>query len=81
MVAFSYSLIPSKYIIFIFLLSLLIDIEFLFPIINFIFLHMLIGLKSIIFDYIHKKKLSFFLGTLINLIVIENLMQTFHFFF
>nr|WDA66151.1 succinate:cytochrome c oxidoreductase subunit 4 [Lithothamnion corallioides] len=44
-----------------------IDIEIFFLLISFVFLHLTIGLKSIVNDYLHNKKSKLFLIILIRL--------------
>lgn len=58
-----------------------IDLEIIFIFINFLFLHINIGLKSMLIDYIHIKKLSIFLISLLRVILIINLLYTIELFF
>lgn len=60
--------------------SLMLDLEFIFFILNFLFLHLLNGLHTIFFDYIHEKTLSFYLITLVKISFIENLIHVISFF-
>lgn len=56
-----------------------IDIEVFFLLISFIFFHLTIGLKNVINDYLHNKKLKLFLITLIRLYNFEFLRYTLEF--
>nr|YP_009295183.1 succinate:cytochrome c oxidoreductase subunit 4 [Dasya binghamiae]AOH77195.1 succinate:cytochrome c oxidoreductase subunit 4 [Dasya binghamiae] len=81
MVFFNYYWFSVRFVAMFFIISLIIDLEFIFLIINFIFLHIINGITSVLFDYIHKKKLSFFLLGLLKIFLIENLLQVSKFFF
>jgi len=61
--------------------GLIMDVELIFFIISFFYLHLVNGFKSILGDYIHKKKISFFLITLLRVLLFENLIQIIKFFF
>lgn len=52
-------------------LGFLLDFEFILPLYNFIILHIHDGLKKIIFDYIHIKKLNFLIFTFTKVFLIE----------
>nr|AYR06583.1 succinate:cytochrome c oxidoreductase subunit 4 [Lithothamnion sp.] len=56
-----------------------IDIEIFFFLISFIFLHLTIGLKGIINDYLHNKKSKLFLIILIRLCNFEFLRYVLEF--
>nr|YP_011017695.1 succinate dehydrogenase subunit 4 [Dasysiphonia japonica]WQF69518.1 succinate dehydrogenase subunit 4 [Dasysiphonia japonica] len=78
---FNYNWFFVRFIGIYFFYSLFFDLELLFLLLNFILLHILNGLFYILFDYIHKKTLSFFLVTLFKIFLIENLIQVSKFFF
>ena len=52
-------------------LGLIIDIEIIFFIFGFVFLHISLGLRTIVSDYIHIKKVKFISSALIRISLIE----------
>ena len=53
------------------ILGFLIDIEIIFLVSGFILLHINLGLQTIVYDYIHVKKVKFISSTLIRISLIE----------
>lgn len=52
-------------------LGLLVDIEIVLLIFGFLFVHISLGLNTIVSDYIHIKKIKFISSTLIRVSLIE----------
>ena len=52
-------------------LSIILDIEFVFYFVNFIFLHIFYGLNSILKDYIHLNEINIILIFLSRLLIIN----------
>nr|YP_011017743.1 succinate dehydrogenase subunit 4 [Heterosiphonia pulchra]WQF69566.1 succinate dehydrogenase subunit 4 [Heterosiphonia pulchra] len=63
------------------ILGLFLDYEFIFLVILFFYVHLISGLKSILFDYIHKKKVNYFIFSLLKILVLINFLEIINFFY
>jgi len=77
----NYNLFTSYFSVFFINLGLFIDIEFLFLLIPFFYIHLIKGLKGILFDYLHIKKINYLLITFLRILLVINLLQIISFFY
>nr|WCH57766.1 succinate dehydrogenase subunit 4 [Hypnea pseudomusciformis] len=62
------------------LLGILLDLEIVFFVIGFLFMHIGLGISSIFYDYVHIKKLkcfSIFLVKVLSIGMTKNIMELF----
>lgn len=75
MIIINYNWLFLRLSVILLFISYWLDFEIILISINFLFLHINIGFKSIIFDYLHLQKISIFLFSLLRISLIINLVQ------
>lgn len=75
MIVKSYNWLFLRLSVILLIISYWFDFEIILVCINLLFLHINIGFKSILFDYIHIKKIVILLFSLLRISVILNLIQ------